>query len=100
MNEIKVKPEEVDALYARLDREAEAGGYHLNPNREHTRILVEGLRVNETRFGYPACPCRLASGHRTEDLDIICPCDYRDADLAEYGTCYCALYVSEGVLRG
>ena len=30
-------------------------------------------------------------------MDIICPCDYRDADIAEYGACYCALYVSKEI---
>lgn len=93
-------PEKVDALYERLDREAEAGGYHLNPDEEFTRQLVEGLLINEKRYGYRACPCRLADGERQKDLDIICPCDYRDADLVDWGACYCALYVSEEVLRG
>jgi len=91
---------EVDALHKRLDREAEASGYHLNPDQEFTRGLVEGLLINERRYGYRACPCRLATGDKQEDLDIICPCDYRDPDLTEWGTCYCALYVSDEVLRG
>ncbi len=52
------------------------------------------------RYGYPACPCRLASGIAAEDRDIVCPCDYRDPDLADYGACYCALYVSQAVLEG
>ena len=47
-----------------------------------------------------ACPCRLASGKKIKDLDIICPCDYRDSDLSEFGTCYCALYVSQEILDG
>ena len=96
----EVSPEEVERLYERLDREAESAGYHLNPNKEFTRGLVEGMLVNERRFGYWACPCRLASGKKAEDLDIICPCDYRDADLAEYGACFCALYVSQEVVDG
>ena len=25
---------------------------------------------------------------------MVCPCTYRDADVAEYGACYCGLYVS------
>jgi ferredoxin-thioredoxin reductase catalytic subunit len=95
-----VSPEEIDALYERLDREAEASGYHLNPDVEFTRGLVEGLLVNEKRYGYWACPCRLAAGEKQDDLDIICPCDYRDADLVEWGACYCALYVSDEVLNG
>jgi len=92
--------EEVEELYTRLDREAKQGGYNLNPEMEFTRSLVKGLLVNERRFGYWACPCRLASEDRQQDLDIICPCYYRDPDLLDYGACYCALYVSGEVLRG
>ena len=95
-----ISQEEVDALYERLDREAEAAGYHLNPDVEFTKDLVRGLLVNEKRYGYWACPCRLADGEKQKDLDIICPCDYRDPDLLDWGACYCALYVSEEVLEG
>jgi len=101
MNEnIMPTVEEVDRLFLRLDREAEAGGYHLNPDVSFTKDLIQGLLINERRYGYWACPCRLASGKREEDLDIICPCDYRDADLNEYGACYCGLYVSREVAEG
>jgi rubrerythrin len=34
------------------------------------------------------------------DRDIICPCDYRDPDVAEYGTCYCALYMRKNLYEG
>jgi len=91
---------EVEKLVSILDKEAESGGYHLNPDREITSELVKGLLVNEKRYGYRACPCRLASGDKDEDRDIICPCDYRDPDLDEYNTCYCSLYVSRDVVDG
>ncbi len=83
-----VAQEEIDRLYEKLKKEAEVGGYHLNPDVEFTKALVKGLLVNEKRYGYQACPCRLASGHKDEDLDIICPCDYRDADVVEFDACY------------
>ncbi|EKD35440.1 MAG: hypothetical protein ACD_75C01910G0001 [uncultured bacterium] len=41
-----------------------------------------------------SCPCRLASGEIASDRDIVCPCAYRPADVREYGSCYCGLYVS------
>lgn len=91
---------EIDKLYRRLNEEAEAAGYHLNPDLEFTKDLVRGLLVNEARYGYWNCPCRLSAGSKEEDLDIICPCDYRDADLEAYDACYCALYVSEKVMNG
>ena len=98
--ETDIPEKRIDALYEKLDKEAEVGGYHLNPDRDFTKALVRGLIVNEDRFGYMSCPCRLATGDREEDLDIICPCDYRDADLNDWGACYCALYVSREVLDG
>ncbi len=96
----EVTEEEVQALFERLNAEAEKGGYHLNPNRAFTLGLIRGLLVNEKRYGYRLCPCRLSEGSKTEDLDAICPCDYRDPDLAEHGCCYCSLYVSGEVAEG
>ena len=100
MNEQEVAVAEIDKLYDRLFREAESAGYHLNPDVEFTKELVKSLIINERRYGYWACPCRLASGKKEDDLDIICPCDYRDPDLNEYDACYCALYVSDAVRKG
>ncbi len=91
---------ETEELYQRLKREAEEAGYSLNPDVDFVLDLMEGLLTNEERYGYWACPCRLADGEREKDLDIICPCIYRDPDLDEYGACYCALYVSEEVIKG
>ena len=82
------EPHEVDESYHRLKKVVEARGYYLNPEADFTKELVAGLIVNERRFGYQSCPCRLASGIKADDLDIICPCDYRDPDLTDYNTCY------------
>lgn len=90
----------VQALYDQLLRDAERSGYRLNPDQDFTKSLVKGLLVNKDRYGYISCPCRLAYGQKPRDLDIICPCDYRDPDLSQYGACYCALYVSEDIYRG
>ena len=79
---------EVNGFYEKLKREAEAGGYHLNPDAEFAKELARGLLTNKKRYGYTTCPCRLASGEKQEDIDIICPCDYRDPDLDEYDTCF------------
>jgi ferredoxin-thioredoxin reductase catalytic chain len=92
-------PEAVELL-EKLEKEASASGYLLNPDRQFVLELVEGLARNTERYGYQACPCRLATGNRVADLDIICPCDYRDPDLDEHGACYCALYVSRETGEG
>ena len=55
---------------------------------------LRGWFANKDRYGIESCPCRLFIGTAEENLDIVCPCVYRDDDLAEYGACFCALYVT------
>jgi ferredoxin-thioredoxin reductase catalytic chain len=88
------RDQQVLEYYHRLKGEAEAGGYSLHPDEEFVLDLIEGLMSNERRYGYPSCPCRMAAGEKGADVDIICPCDYRNPDLDDYSQCYCALYVS------
>lgn len=86
---------DINQLYENLKKIQEPKGYFFNSDREKVNDLLEALLLNKERYGYMACPCRLASGDREHDKDIFCPCVYREPDVAEFGSCYCALYVSE-----
>jgi ferredoxin-thioredoxin reductase catalytic subunit len=88
----------VDKTRRRAQSNAQAYGYELHPDSSILDSLLEGLRRNEERYSYPACPCRLALGDFERDRDIICPCDYRDADVQEFGFCYCGLYVRPDIV--
>lgn len=94
------KQSKIDDLYEKIKKQAEGSGYFLNPDVDFAKDLVEGLIDNEERYGYMLCPCRLSSRDRLKDIDIICPCDYRDDDISEFGACYCALYVSSKISKG
>jgi ferredoxin-thioredoxin reductase catalytic chain len=100
MSFIEVSEPDIDQVYLTLKADSDKSGYFLNPDTDFVRSLIHGLIKNERRYGYQACPCRLASGKRSEDLDIICPCRYRDEDVEEFNSCYCALYVSAEVASG
>ena len=89
----------LEKVRQRAESDAKSHGYYLNPEPEFLKSLFEGLKRNEERYGYPSCPCRLASGKFGFDRDIICPCDYRDPDVEEYGYCYCALYIRKDVFE-
>jgi ferredoxin-thioredoxin reductase catalytic subunit len=97
-NNIEITKEKIERLYNKLKNEGESSGYHLNPDEDFTKELMKGLLINQERYGYMACPCRLASGEKSKDIDIICPCDYRDPDLDEFETCYCSLYVTKNII--
>jgi ferredoxin-thioredoxin reductase catalytic chain len=91
---------DIEQLYQNLKRIQEAKGYYFSNDKEHVFALLEALLLNKDRYGYMACPCRLASGDRQADRDIICPCVYREPDVREYGSCYCNLYVSKAWNEG
>lgn len=95
-----ISDDELEDFYQKVKQDVEAHGYHLNPDVEFTKYLLKNILLNEQRYGYGACPCRLAADNKEEDLDIICPCDYRDPDLNDYNTCYCGLYISGDILEG
>jgi ferredoxin-thioredoxin reductase catalytic chain len=83
-------------LFETLKKIQEPKGYYFNKDKDMTLQLLESLLVNKERYGYMACPCRLAGGGDKDlDRDIICPCVYRAPDVEEYGSCFCGLYVSK-----
>lgn len=83
-----------EKLHEILSKYAESQGIRLNKDKAFVLDILQGLLTNEARYGYRSCPCRLAAGVREKDADIVCPCVYRDPDIKEFGSCYCALYVS------
>jgi len=87
----------VEQLYQALKKSQEAKGIYFNKDKDLVFELLESLLLNKERYGYMACPCRLACADRDNDKDIICPCDYRAPDLEEFGACFCGLYVSQAM---
>lgn len=87
----------VEQLYQALKKSQEAKGIYFNKDKDLVFELLDSLLLNKERYGYMACPCRLACSDKENDKDIICPCDYREPDLEEFGACYCGLYVSQAV---
>ena len=86
---------ESEKLYNMLKSVQEPKGYYFSNDRGRVFELLDALLLNKEKHGYMCCPCRLSSGDRKRDQDIICPCVYREEDVKEYGSCYCNLYVTK-----
>jgi len=86
-----------EAILEHMKKDAEENSYFLCPDKDLLGDLIDGLAKNEERYGYGSCPCRISSGLKNYDVDIICPCEYRDADVNEFGMCYCGLFVSKEI---
>jgi ferredoxin-thioredoxin reductase catalytic chain len=87
-------------LYDMMKKVQEPKGYCFNTDAGRVFELLDALLLNKQRYGYMGCPCRLLAGDRDKDRDIICPCVYSVPDIAEYGSCYCNLYVSKAWNEG
>lgn len=85
--------ETINGMREYVNKIAEINNWILNKDKETLDDLIKGLVDNKKRYRYQSCPCRLASGKRNLDRDIICPCDYAPPDVTEYGTCYCNLFM-------
>src|SRR5271157_214161 len=64
---------DVQILYERLNKDAESRGYRMNPDVAFTKSLVQGLLVNDVRYGYISCPCRLSTGKRMKNVTSSAP---------------------------
>lgn len=89
----------LETLKNAIKNRAKREGYLLNPDEDFLESIFEGLYKNVERYGYPSCPCRLSDGVFEEDIDLICPCLYRDPDLYHYGRCFCGLYMTEAYMN-
>jgi ferredoxin-thioredoxin reductase catalytic chain len=71
---------------------AEKHGYILNPDEKRLRTAIKGLARNQIKHGERYCPCRVRSGDREKDRQIICPCVYHVKEIEEAGMCHCSLF--------
>ncbi len=82
-----------DGMIEYVKKVAEINKWILIKDVETFSNLIDGLVENKKSYGYQSCPCRLASGKRDLDRDLICPCNYAPLDIKEYNACYCNLYL-------
>jgi len=74
-------------------RVAEHRGWVVNPDKSLVDPILDGLATQTQRHGKPYCPCRDVDGG-DRDRDIVCPCVYAEADIAQAGQCFCGLFLS------
>ena len=93
LEEVKMDMETTEGMKEYVKMVSQKNKWILNKNQDAFEDLINGLVYNKKKYGYQSCPCRLASGYRELDRDLICPCDYASDDVKEFGACYCNLYL-------
>ena len=75
-------------------------GFVLNPDEKALERVLSGLSRNHLKFGAQYCPCRVKSGDKEKDKDIICPCVYHEEEIEESGACHCNLFFKSPSAEG
>jgi len=88
--------EKIDELSDEIRKWAEkyAGdnGWEVNNEEKQLNAVIRGLARNTLKFGEQYCPCRIRSGDREKDKEIICPCIYHKDEIENDGNCHCRFF--------
>jgi len=76
---------------------AQKKNYDVNPNLMINTNLKVWLSEMEGIYGKRICPCFDPSGDKSLDKAMICPCQFIEEEIDEYGTCHCALFGKKGL---
>lgn len=73
---------------------AKQKNYALNPSWMMSTNLEIWLSELEATFGKRYCPCFEPSDNAELNKKMLCPCEFIEDEIKEYGTCHCALFGS------
>ncbi|MCK5043715.1 ferredoxin:thioredoxin reductase [Candidatus Pacearchaeota archaeon] len=90
--EFKLK--EIEKLKRNSESYAKKVGIKLNPDQKIVEIVLKGLLKNKTDHGDIYCPCRIVTGNKKKDKEIVCPCVFHRGEIELEGRCKCLLFVS------
>ncbi|MBI5194489.1 MAG: ferredoxin:thioredoxin reductase [Nitrospirae bacterium] len=94
-----MNPESITKITRMVEKYASKGPYHLHPDKDKVRSIIEGLAVNLERYGRPYCPCMPVEKCIKAGIRHVCPCEQHKEDIARQGYCDCALFVRKEFLN-
>jgi ferredoxin-thioredoxin reductase catalytic subunit len=68
-------------------------GIKVNPKDDRVQEVIKGLLMKRKKFGENYCPCRVVTGNKEKDKEIICPCVFNRGEIELQGHCLCQLFV-------
>lgn len=93
MKKEKFKSKEPEKLKKETEEYAKKVGIKLNPDEKAVDVVINGLLKNKTEKGENYCPCRIVTGDKKKNKEIICPCVFHMNEIKQQGHCKCFLFV-------
>lgn len=83
---------EGEALKNKLQKYAVSKELKLNENENALEGIIAALLRNKKFKGEIYCPCRIVTGDKDKDKEIICPCVFHRGEIELQGKCKCTLF--------
>jgi ferredoxin-thioredoxin reductase catalytic subunit len=90
------KPMDKGKFRQAIEEFASKNKFRVNPDKSRVDMLIDGTFNCEKNQGMKYCPCRLITKDFTEDLKLVCPCNFLIHETyknKEDGECWCGLFV-------
>ncbi|MEM4270681.1 MAG: ferredoxin-thioredoxin reductase catalytic domain-containing protein [Candidatus Pacearchaeota archaeon] len=86
---------EAEKLKQKLQKYADSKNLKLNDDEKVTENIILALLRNKKFKGDIYCPCRVITGDKNKDKDIVCPCVFHRGEIELQGHCKCNLFFSK-----
>lgn len=83
---------EGEKLKKKLKAYADSKNLKLNEDEKALEGIIQALLRNKKFRGEIYCPCRIVTGNKEQDKDIICPCVFHRGEIELTGKCKCTLF--------
>ena len=93
MKVIQFKSKDAEALEKDIEEYAPKVGIKVNPNKKRVQEVITGLLKKKGKYDENYCPCRIVTGNKKKDEEIICPCVFHRGEIGLQGHCLCQLFV-------
>ncbi len=85
-----------DKLIKAWDEFTVKADFRLWDDKQAVKDLASGELENVKNKGLRYCPCRMVTGDRQADINLICPCNFKiQRTWKENGECWCGLFVKK-----
>jgi ferredoxin-thioredoxin reductase catalytic subunit len=87
--------ENEEKLIKSAEEYANKVGIKLNTDQTVVKGIAKGLIMRKYKAGDIYCPCRVVTGNKEKDKEIVCPCVFHRGEIELQGICKCKFFVKK-----
>lgn len=87
--------EHVEEIRKRIEEFLKDKSYSFNPDPDIVNSILKAMTKRYIKHGKDYCPCRVVTGDKEKDEQIVCPCVFHQREVEDDGHCHCMLFTRQ-----